>query len=409
MTEKMLFGQALGIEEPVYVDEVKFKKSDGELHIYLDFYRGGHFKCAVCGGDDTSVHDTVEKCWRHLNFFQYKCYLHFHVPRTICPTCGVHMYQVPWSRAGSGFTLLFEMLIMTLAKELAVLQIARMIDEHDTKVWRVIRHYVKKLWAETSFEKLKKLGVDETSSRKGHKYVTVFSDLDERKVVFATEGKDAKTIERFGKELGAHQASAEQIQEVTMDMSPAFISGVAQTFPDAEITFDKFHVIKHLNEALDEVRRQEQKQNPALKGSRYIWLKNPDKLKSWQLETLASLRKSNCKTARAYQMKLTFQDIYDTVKDPDVAEIGFKKWLSWAVRSRLEPIKSFAKTVKNHFQGIMRYFKSGLTNGPVEGINSRIQEARRRAKGFRNTDNFIAIIYLVAGKLPMQDITTHSK
>lgn len=407
--EKVLFGQALGVEKPCYVDEVSFAKESGELHIYLDFQPGEHFKCAVCGGDDTVVHDTVEKRWRHLNFFQYKCYLHFYVPRIKCPECGIHMYQVPWSRPGSGFTLLFEMLIMTLAKEQAVLQIAEMIGEHDTRVWRVIKHYVKKLQAEASFEKLSCLGVDETSSRRGHKYVTVFSDLAERKVIFATEGKDARTIARFKDEMALHRGSPEQIKEVAMDMSPAFISGITENFPDAEITFDKFHVIKLLNEALDEVRREEQKQNPALKGSRYIWLKNPENLKARQMEALSMLRKRNSKTARAYQMKLTFQDIFESLKEPEMAETAIRKWLSWAVRSRLLPIKSFAKTVKNHFNGIMRYFHSRLTSGIVEGINSRIQEAKRRAKGFRNIDNFITIIYLIVGKLPIKDITTHSK
>ncbi len=121
------------------------------------------------------------------------------------------------------------------------------------------------------------------------------------------------------------------------------------------------------------------------------------------------LRKRNSKTARAYQMKLTFQDVFENIKEPEMAETAIKKWLSWAVRSRLEPIKSFAKTVKNHFNGIMRYFHSKLTSGIVEGINSRIQEAKRRAKGFRNTYNFITVIYLVAGKLPLKDIATHSK
>ena len=406
--EKVLFGQALGVEKPIYVDEVKFDKGNGELHIYLDFNRGEHFKCVVCGGDDTGVHDTVEKCWRHLNFFQYKCYLHFHVPRIKCPDCGIHMYQAPWSRPGSGFTLLFEMLIMTLAKEQAVLPIAEMIGEHDTRVWRVIKHYVNKLRMEASFSNISRLGVDETSSRRGHKYVTVFSDLDERKVVFATEGKDAATVERFKQEMSVHNGAPEQIKEVAMDMSPAFISGVSANFPDAEITFDKFHVIKLLNEALDEVRRQEQKQNPALKGTRYIWLKNPENLKARQLQALSLLRKRNSKTARAYQMKRTFQDIFESIKEPEMAETAIRKWLSWAVRSRLEPIKSFAKTVKNHFNGIMRYFHSRLTSGIVEGINSRIQEAKRRAKGFRNIDNFITVIYLVVGKLPLKDIATHS-
>ena len=160
-----------------------------------------------------------------------------------------------------------------------------------------------------------------------------------------------------------------------------------------------FHVIKALNEAQDEVRRMEQKKNPLLKSTRYIWLKNPENLTAEQKKQLESLRHENSKTAKVYQMKLTFQDIYRNIPEPKAAEAAIKKWLSWAVRSRLEPIKDFAKMIKNHFAGIMHFFTSRLTSGAMEGINSRIQEVKRRAGGFRNIDNFISMIYLEAANL----------
>lgn len=170
---------------------------------------------------------------------------------------------------------------------------------------------------------------------------------------------------------------------------------------EASITFDKFHIIKARNKAQDEVRRTEQKKNPLLTSSRYIWRKNPENLTEKQKELLETLRYENLKTAKVYQMKMTFQDIYRTIREPEAAEEAIKKGLSLAVRSRLEPIKGFAKTVKTHFAGIMRYFTSGLTTGVMEGINSRIQGIKRRARGFRNIDNFITMIYLEAGGLKM--------
>jgi len=290
---------------------------------------------------------------------------------------------------------------MALAKEMPISRIGEIVGEQDTRIWRIVRHHVNKAYAKKSFSAVTKVGCDETSSRKGHNYVTVFADMDSGEVLFATEGKNAETIQTFVEEMPRHEGQPEQIKEVTMDMSTAFISGVSDYLPEASITFDKFHVIQALNKAQDEVRRMEQKKNPLLKRSRYIWLKNPENLTEKQKKQLETLRYENLKTAKVYQMKLTFQDIYRTIKEPEAAKEAIKKWLSWAVRSRLDPIKRFAKMVKAHIKGIMRYFTTRLTSGTMEGINSRIQEIKRRARGFRNINNFIAMIYLEAAGLDL--------
>jgi transposase len=182
-------------------------------------------------------------------------------------------------------------------------------------------------------------------------------------------------------------------------MSPAFIRGTADYLPNANITFDKFHVIQALNKVQDEVRRTEQRENPLLKKSRYLWLRNPDKLSEKQEAQLAELQTTKLKTAKVYQMKLVFQEIYREIKDSEQAELAIKKWLFWAVRSRIEPVKEFAKMVKKHFDGIMRYWTSRLTSGTMESINSRIQNLKRRARGFQNVDNFISMIYLEMSNL----------
>jgi transposase len=296
---------------------------------------------------------------------------------------------------------LFEAFVMVLAKEMPISQIGELVGEHDTRIWRIVQHHVNKAYAKKNFNSVEKVGCDETSSRKGHNYVTVFMNMDSGDVLFATKGKDSATVKTFAEELPKHGGTPEQIKEVAIDMSPAFISGVANYLPKADITFDKFHVIQALNKAQDEVRRMEQKNNPLLKNSRYVWLKNPENLTQKQKKQLESLRFENLKTAKVYQMKLTFQDIYRNIREPQAAQEAIKKWLSWAVRSRLDPIKKFAKMVKSHFQGIMRYFTSRLTSGAVEGINSRIQGIKRRARGFRNIDNFITMIYLETAKLDL--------
>jgi transposase len=301
--------------------------------------------------------------------------------------------EVLASAGVDSFEEIFKLIFTKLYDEL--------ICEHDTKVWRVIRSYVGKAHTEKSFETTTKLGIGETSTRKGHHYVTIFADMNNGDVLFATEGKGSSTIESFAKALSTHNANPPQIKEISMDMSPAFIAGAEKYLPIASVTFDKFHVIKQLNEALDEVRRYEQKLNPLLKRSRYAWLKNPNNLTAEQRKMMETLSKENTKTAKVYQMKLTFQDIYRNIYETEAADAAIRKWLSWAVRSRLEPVKEFAKMVKKHYAGILRFFESRLTSGMMEGINSRIQEIKRRAKGFRNINNFITMIYLEAGRLSL--------
>jgi transposase len=341
----------------------------------------------------------VEKTWRHLNFWQYKSYIHMRTPRTDCPECGKLLWVPPWGRPESGFTMLFEAFIMVSAKKMPVEQIGKLVGEHDTRLWRTIRFHVERSYGEKDFSSVTEIGCDETSSRKGHKYITVFADMNTGEVLFATPGKDSATVKAFAEELPKHGAKPEQIKEATIDMSPAFISGFESYLFWASITFDKFHVIQALNKVQDEVRRMEQKYNSVLKYTRYIWLKNPENLTEEQSKLLGTLRNENLKTAKVYQMKLTLQDIYRNIWDPEEARVAFEKWLGWAFRSRLEPVIKFAKMVKSHFAGIMRYFTSRPTTGAMEGLNSRIQGIKRRARGFRNNDNFIAVIYLEAGGL----------
>ena len=398
MRDTDLFQLALGLLPPWLVDDCDFDVQEKRLDIHIDFSKGGEFACSGCG-KNCKAYDTEVKTWRHLNFFEHETYLHARTPRVDCPDCGVKTVSVPWARAGSSFSLLFEAFIMTMVKEMPVNAIAGLVNEHDTRLWRILHHYVEQARSEEDFSKLERLGIDETSSKKGHNYITVFVDLEDSKVVFATEGKDAQTLNSFTEELEAHGGKAEQIEEVCCDMSPAFISGVEQALENATITFDKFHVMKIINEAVDKVRREEQKERPELKKSRYVWLTNPENLKKRQQEILENLDvpKLKLKTARAYQIRLTFQELYQQPKE--CAETFLKKWYAWAIRSRLQPIVQAAKTIKNHWDGVLRWFESRITNGLLEAINSLIQAAKAKARGYRSTRNLITITYLIAGKL----------
>lgn len=397
MIDANLFEMALGLVSPWFVDRITFDPDKKQLDLYIDFTRGGEFTCYGCGREACKAYDTVDKTWRHLNFFEHSTYLHARVPRTDCKTCGIGMVTVPWARARSGFTLLFEAFIMALAKDMPVNAIAHLVKEHDTKLWRVLRHYVDQARSSEDYSDVVRVGVDETASKRGHNYVSVFVDMDRSKALLATPGKGAETLKTFKEDFKAHGGRPECILDFSCDMSPAFISGIKAEFPNAKITFDKFHVIKILNSAVDEVRRQEQKERPELKKTRWVWLKNEENQTDKEFEIFESLKNMNWKTVRATHMRINFQELYSQPKE--VAEKFLKKWYFWATHSRIKPMVDAAKTVKRHWDGILRWFESKLTNGLLEGLNSLIQAAKARARGYRSTRNFITMVYIIAGKL----------
>lgn len=405
MNENELFQAALGLLPPWVVSRCTFDEAAGRLDIHLDFPRGSVFPCPICGVA-SKAYDTDELTWRHLNFFQHQAFLHARTPRVECSHCGIHRVAVPWARADSGFTLLFEALVMMLAKSMPVLAVARLINEHDTLVWRIVTHYVDAARAKANHSKVTQVGVDETASRRGQRYVSLFVDLEQRKVLFVTPGKDAATVAAFAQDLQAHQGDPKAVTEVSADMSKAFIAGIAAGLPNAQITFDKFHVVSLVNNAVDQVRRLEPKEHPELIHSRYVWLKNPENLtaRQWEKFDALDIAHSHLKTARAYQIRLTFQDLYR--QPAGQAKPFLDKWYFRATHSRIPAIVDVAKTIRRHQDGILRWFTSGINNGILEAINSLVQAAKAKAHGYRSDRTLATIIYLIAGKLDLTPLPT---
>jgi transposase len=406
MRDVDLFQQALGLVAPWRVVESSFDADQRRLELRIDFERGSTFACPECAAEGCKVHDTETKTWRHLDFFEHHAHLTARVPRVRCPEHGVRQVALPWARPGSGFTLLFEALVMALAKEMPVNAIAGLVGEHDTRLWRIVHHYVDAARAVEDLSEVCRLGVDETSSRRGQQYVTVFADLDRRRAIFVTEGRSAATYKDFVADLKAHGGAAKQITEVCQDMSEAFLSGALENLPDAEITFDRYHVKAQLTKAVDEVRRAERADHgELLKRSRYLWLRRPQNLTGRQRDHLDELLRHPLKTARAYRWMLKFDHVYELPAEE--AERYLRAWCRGARRSRLQPIIDFADMVREYWLGIVRWFQSRITNGLLEGLNSLIQAAKRRARGYRSPRNYIAMIYLTVGKLDIT--TTHTK
>lgn len=410
MLQNELFSLALGLTEPWFVSDVRLDIEDGdktgmkpgELHLTLDFRSGGRFPCPQCGSAGHEVHDTIERTWQHLNFFQHQAYLHARTPRTRCDRCGVHLVSVPWARPGSGFTLLFEAFALMLVAQMPVRAASRLMQITDTRLWRVLKAYVEQARTRVDMSKVTIVAVDETSSRKGHTYVTLFADPkpSERKVLFVTTGKDQTTFDRFLADLTAHGGKAERVTDVVADMSAAFAAGAAKCFPGADLTHDKFHAMKLVSDAVDKTRRLEVASRPELKGTRYIFLKNPLNLTETQLERWDQLKDGNLKTLKAYGLSLAFRDIWDY--PPEKAPTALGRWISWALRSRVEPMVKAARTIRQHVPSILRVLSNDLTTAVMEGINSLVQAAKARARGYRNPENFITIIYLIAGRLDLR-------
>lgn len=401
MNSAQLFEMALGLESPWFIKDIQMSKEEGKTHgqidIYLDFQRGHRFRDA--SGHRCAVHDTVERTWQHLNFFQHTCLLHARLPRLATAAGKAETAAVPWARAGSGFTLLFEAFSMLLIEsEMPVSKAAAIMDVYPQRLWNIFNHWVGKAFAADRQDQVSVLGIDETSTKKGHSYVTVAVDMEQSRVVFATPGKGADCIGKTARHLKSKGAEKEQVRQVCIDMSVAFISGVGEHLPQAQVTFDRFHVVKVINEAMDKVRQNERKEFEMLKGHKYTFLKHDRRLSEQKKEQKYSLLTLYPCLANAYRLKELFNEFWG-MKDREEAASFLSYWCDLVEESGIEPFRQAARTIRAHWSGIVNYTTSRLSNGILEGINSKIQLAKKRARGYRNINNFINMIYFIAGKL----------
>ncbi len=411
MDKQQIFEAALGITSPWYIEGIDFNPEMKRLNIHINFKRGTTFPSADPAFEgEYKAFDTKQKSWRHLGFFEHDCYLHCRTPR-IKPKPGkIELISPPWMGKCPGFTLLFEAFVMQLCTYIPVLNVSELISENDGKIWRMIEKYVENARSHEDFSEVKTVGMDETSRAKHHKYVTLFVDLEKNRTTFVTEGKGHETVKDFAQDLKSHNGDPLKIKDVSCDMSPAFIKGVGETLPNAKITFDKFHVMKLLNQAVDEVRRQEAVSQPLLLRTKYIFLKNNENLTVKEREKLQqiSLPSLNLKSMRALKIRESFQDIYNAQNEEEFS-ILLNKWYFWATHSRLEPIIKVARTIKSHWDGIIEWKRSQINNGVLEGLNSVVQAAKAKARGFRTAKYFKLIIYLITGDLNFRMVNIHCK
>ena len=395
-----LFEIALSLQEPWFIKDIQFSTSArgrGQLDIFVDFTKGAKFQDDA--GTSCAVHDTVEKSWQHLAFFQHTCLLHARVPRIKTKDNKVRQVQVPWARPNSGFTLLFEAFAMALIEnEMPVNKVASLLNVYAKRLWTIFNYWISRAVNKDDVSDVTQIGIDETSAKKGHRYVTVAADLKRRRVIYASTGKDEQCIQSLRNYLERKNLRHDQITHVAIDMSPAFIAGVMNNFPEASIVFDRFHLKKMLNDALDKVRLAERKVHKQLIGQKYLFLKNQKSLTEEQKRDKSIFIESFPKLGEGVRLVELFDDFFE-FHDKEQAAGYLAYWCDLVEDSQLYPFQKIARTIRAHWTGIINYADAKISNGILEGINSKIQLAKRRARGFRNSQNLINMIYFIAGKL----------
>jgi transposase len=407
VTEK-IFEAALNISAPWYIAGINFEPDHKKLRIRVDFEVGSHFAVSGQSGEHPA-HDTVTKTYRHLNFFQHECELEVRVPRVKCPDGSVRQVTPPWAGKLSGFTLLFEAFVMMLCREMTFSGVARVTGLSVHRVMALCERYVNTAVSAADFSAVRRIAIDETSRAKGHDYVTLFADAQARKVIYVAEGNEAATVEGFAGNLCAHHGKPTQIEVVSIDMWPAFIRGVTDHLPNAQITFDKFHVIAHASTAIDKTRRLEQKLDPSIKGLRWALLKDRSKLNASQRAELDTLlaHMTTKRTARAWHYREQLREIL-TRKQPHVVRALLSHWCTNVSRSKVEAMKEVAQMIRNHFEGILAWVTSRQTNGFLEAINGLFQAAKRKARGYVRFRTIRTVIFLIAGKLDFSRINPYA-
>lgn len=408
MQSEQLFEAALGVVSPWYVRETEFDGGAKTLTIRVDFRAGSRFAHPAEPGQHP-VHDTQVKRYRHLNFFQHECFLEVRVPRVKLSDGAVRLVEPPWAGQLSGFTLLFEALVLALCREMPFAAVARLVGASWHRVAAIAGHYVDQALAQADFSAVHELAIDETSRARGHDYITIAADPDRRAVLFVTETREAEAIARLAEDLRAHGGDPEAIEAVSIDMSPAYIKGVTTHLPQAHITFDKFHVIAHASHALDLTRRAEQKRDPTLKGLRWALLKDRDRLSDARRADLDALlaHLTTKRTARAWQYREDLREILQR-KQVNVVRAMLAQWCTNVMRSKVEPMKAVASMVRTHLEGIVAWSRSRLTNGFLEALNGLFQAAKRKARGYRRFSTIRTVLFLIAGKLDFRTLNPHA-
>lgn len=382
---------------------VSVRDAEGLLSVSLRVKRGRHLICSGCGGRCPIRDRLAEREWRHVPLWGIAVSLRYRPARVKCPACGVVVEKIPWTLGKSPLSAGLVHVLAVWARLLAWDMVARLFGVCWSTVASAVRSAVGYGLAERDTSGVRHIGIDEISRKKGHVYMTQVYDLDQKRLLWSGEGRGEETLRRFFKEWGPERTA--QIEGICSDMWAPYAKVVKEQCPHAVLVFDKFHLVRHLLDAVDRVRRMEAKTLKAeepglLKGSRYLWLKNPWNLTPTQKQRLGYLQGLNLKIHKAYLLKELFRELWG-YRTKGWAARFLSKWCWWATHSRIAPLRDFARLVRRHEEGILAYFTLRIHNGATEAMNNNAKQVSHRAHGFRTPGTFALNLYHCLGKLPL--------
>lgn len=408
MNDRQLYATILGLQEPWVVEEVEVAVGAGEVRVRLAMREGTEVHCPECKKPAPGYDQAAERRWRHLDTCQYRTVLVARIPRVECPEHGVRQIWVPWSEERSRFTALFEAMAIRLLMETSLSGLCRVMGLSWDEAEGILDRAVTRGLARRANDPVRIVGVDETSFRKGHEYITVVSDLERDRVLWVGDDRKKKTLAAFWSQLPDTQRDG--ITEIVMDMWEPYIRATLEAVPDADskIVIDRYHVAHLLGDGVDRVRRAEQsvlrsQGDDRLTGTRFIWIKGPAKRRQSEELWIQHLSRAGLKVGRAWALKEAARRLW-TYRSRGWALKYFKHWYYWATHSQLKPMIRVAKTMKRYLNWILNYLRNRSTNAGAEAMNAKIQEVKYRARGFRNRANFRRAILFYCGRLDLSPL-----
>jgi transposase len=414
MRDIELYRHLLGIESPWTVTRVELNVPDQCVDVWAGHEERAPWSCPECGTDSPVYDHAEERVWRHLDSCQFRTLLHARPPRVQCPRHGVRQVRLPWAEERSRFTTLFERLALEVLRECDIEGACRILRISWDEAWHLVERAVRRGLKRKARRLPARLGVDEKAVAKGHVYMTLVCDLETSTIEHVAEERKRASLEQYFEQFTTQERAA--IKAVALDMWAPYEDAVRAHVPkaDEKIVFDPFHIMKHMNEAVDRTRRREQRElkevgDDRLTGTKYVWSYGEENVPDKHRERLARLTARGMmrklKTARAWSIKESLRDMWKC-RSRTAAERHWRWWYAWAIRSRLSPVKKVASMLKEHLPGVLAYFRHRVTNAASEGLNAKIQRIKKMAYGFRNREHFKIAIFFHCGGLDL-DPATH--
>jgi transposase len=405
MDDKTIFTKLLGLKPPWFITKISLDEAGTRVDIFIDYHKPTRFPCPTCEQFCTVYDHAQGREFRHLNVCQVPAYLHVRIPRVQCSEHGIQQITHGLAERNSTMTFEMESMILDVEQECSLESTARLLNVDWHACWSIQERAVKRGFSRKTQGIPERIGVDEKSFARGHKYETLVYDIEKGTVEHVCDDREQTSLETYYRKFTPEQRAT--VKSVSMDMWDPYIAATKEYLPNAEskIVFDRFHVMKYVVDAVDKVRKQEndalrKEGNDQLKGTKYLFLWNQENVPLWRREEFARLQAQDLKVCRAWAIKENIRHLWDYRYEGGMRKY-FGQWYWWATHSRLDPIIKAARTLKAHLTNIVTYAKHQITNALGESLNAKVEKVKRLACGFRNREHYRTAIYFHCGGLDL--------